>query len=482
MSVSTTKTKQMFRTDVSRGIILVDRKNDIIKGFSVVIKGVVKDERGEFDEDELKNIVTMGNKTKKGIKSRFGHPNMSVTALGTFLGRVKNFRLDKDIVRADLHIDPTAHKTPDGDLATYVMDLAKSDPDAFGTSMVIKWDPEFRVNKKGERLKDENDNELPPLIKVSQLWSVDVVDDPAANEGMFGNSFFSEDVMLSSNMTQFLNKFLDNPEAIDKTISFLQRYATNDGIERTNGSLDEIIDQLFHTARGNENGAPADIGSRAKIFGWYFKKSLECLNKGGDNFMTDEIKETKPETPKAEVKEEPKAKVKEAPKAEVKEAPKAEVKEAPKAEVKEAPKAEVKEAPKAEVKEAPTMGESDKKFSQKDMDLALDKAVKPLETKVQELNGTIKSLEADKEVDKRFSEKYANSYEDADIPEVKRILKKNLLGQSLTLEETELMIDKKIAPSELPGHTAPVVSGTGLSEARKSELRIMGGLKEPKKT
>ena len=127
-----------FRADIARGgDVRVNRKDEVIAGFAVVTKGVTHDERGEFDDVALDSVVEFGNQSKGGIKSRFGHPNMSSTALGTFLGRTKNFRRDGDVVRADLHIDRTAHETPDGDLAGYVMNLAESDPGAFGSSMVI---------------------------------------------------------------------------------------------------------------------------------------------------------------------------------------------------------------------------------------------------------------------------------------------------------------------------------------------------------
>lgn len=211
--------KDLFRADVARsGNVKIDRDSAVINGFAVVTKGVTKDSRGEFDDFSLDSVVELGNKVKTGVKSRFGHPNMSSTALGTFLGRVRNFRRDGDIVRADLHIDKTAFETPDGDLAGYALNLAESDPEMFGASMVIYWDEEKREGL------DANGNELPPFIRVTNLFSVDVVDDPAANNGLFGMPFFSESVRPSAEMTAFLDKFLNNPDAVEKTIGFLNRY------------------------------------------------------------------------------------------------------------------------------------------------------------------------------------------------------------------------------------------------------------------
>jgi len=230
---------KFFRTDVIRGPgVRINKEQNVIKGFSVVTKGITKDARGEFDDTALDTVVALGNEAKIGIKSRFGHPNMSSTALGTFLGRVKNFRREDDIVRADLYVDKTAFNTPDGDLGSYVMSLAKSDPDAFGTSMVIHWDSEK------QKEKDLEGDELPPFIRVKKLFSIDVVDDPAANDGLFGMPFFSDSVNPSFEMTSFLDKFLQQPEAVEGVVAFLDRYRVNKNIEQTQFNKQEEVIML----------------------------------------------------------------------------------------------------------------------------------------------------------------------------------------------------------------------------------------------
>jgi len=231
--------KDLFRTDIARsGNVGIDKDKAVIKGFAVVTKGITKDARGEFDDASLDTIVELGNKSKNGIKSRFGHPNMSSTALGTFLGRVRNFSRDGDIVRGDLHIDKTAFETPDGDLAGYVLNLAESDPEMFGASMVIYWDEEKREGM------DAQGNELPPFIRVSKLLSVDVVDDPAANDGFFGMPFFSESVRPSAEITAFLDKFLNNPDAVEKTIGFLNRYRVNKEVIEKRQEVKTMFEEL----------------------------------------------------------------------------------------------------------------------------------------------------------------------------------------------------------------------------------------------
>lgn len=287
--------KDLFRADVVRsGNVKIDRDSAVINGFAVVTKGVTKDSRGEFDDISLDSVVELGNKVKTGVKSRFGHPNMSSTALGTFLGRVRNFRRDGDIVRADLHIDKTAFETPDGDLAGYVLNLAESDPEMFGASMVIYWDEEKREGL------DANGNELPPFIRVTNLFSVDVVDDPAANNGLFGMPFFSESVRPSAEMTAFLDKFLNNPDAVEKTIGFLNRYRLNKEVqskpkeevltmhdltlEKLKEERKDIFDaahkQGFDAGVHDERGRTVAILKKAESFQGMSALALESVEQG----------------------------------------------------------------------------------------------------------------------------------------------------------------------------------------------------------
>ena len=267
------ETKKRLRLDIAQGIqeseTRVDREKGIIYGFAVVEKGILKDKRGEFNDEGLEIVAGLGNESNIGIKSRYGHPNMSNTALGTFLGRVKNFRKDEDVIRGDLHFDKTAYKTPNGDLASYVMGLAESDPDAFGASMVIECDFVKQLEEDGTAKKDEKGEKLVPLMMVTQLKTVDIVDDGAATSGMLGN-FFSDGVKPSAEMTNFLDKFLDNPEAVKKTMSFLERYANNtnklargegqgvDGPKQGDGGADNCVCPKCNYKAKHERGTPCN--------------------------------------------------------------------------------------------------------------------------------------------------------------------------------------------------------------------------------
>src|SRR5579859_1646018 len=136
----------------------VDRDKKVIYGAIVAEQGPFKDLRGEFDRQALQIIVGLMAQKPKGLKARFTHPSLSEDGLGTFLGRYYDPRLDTITrttedgkteqalaVRADLYLDPVAFSSPThGDLGTYVMDLAANDPTAFGNSLVLQVDQEYR--------------------------------------------------------------------------------------------------------------------------------------------------------------------------------------------------------------------------------------------------------------------------------------------------------------------------------------------------
>lgn len=188
----------------ARDALGVDRNARVIRGVIAAEEGPFKSEgRGEFDADGISSIVRLMREKPGGLKGRYTHPSLSADGLGTFLGRFRDARTDRAlrrpdgsparevaIARADLHLDPSAFATPNGDLGTYVMDLAESDPDAFGCSLVLRVEEKYRINEKGERLTDADGDELPPLWYPKVLHALDVVD-----EGDATHSFLSADLI-----------------------------------------------------------------------------------------------------------------------------------------------------------------------------------------------------------------------------------------------------------------------------------------------
>jgi len=159
-----------------------------IKNFAVITKGEALGHGAWVDDEFIAQVASELGQAKKGIKSRYTHPNQCGDSLSKGLGRVF-YRADGDgKVRGDLHFWKAAHKTPDGDLAGFLLDLATDDPEAFGASISFMRDAEAEemyATANPVSSDPANVNNY-PHVRLGQLRFVDIVDEPAANpDGLF---------------------------------------------------------------------------------------------------------------------------------------------------------------------------------------------------------------------------------------------------------------------------------------------------------
>lgn len=203
------KPLKRFRTAPARGgKPKVDREGGhygagLIRDAAAITRGEALGHYAWVDAFAVDQVVTFGNKARNGIKVRFTHPGLSADGMGTLLGRMKNFRKEGDRAIGDIHFQKSAHNTPDGDLAAYVMDMADEDPEAFGMSIVfdhnIGEEDRYEADHENEdgyfQSPDEDNENNYRHIRLAKLWASDVVDDPAANPaGLFrkGHSIADE--------------------------------------------------------------------------------------------------------------------------------------------------------------------------------------------------------------------------------------------------------------------------------------------------
>jgi len=192
----------LFRSTIAKGIKsdepAIDRWGGdggagLIRGVSIITRGEALGHGVWIDRDMLSQVKSSINAMKIGTKARFTHPGLSGDGLGKYLGRFKNARIDGDVVRADLHFAESAHETPDGDLAGYVMSLAEQDPEAFGASIAYEPDERAQTQFITEHEEDgvfvspdESNIKNLPHARMSKLRATDIVDEPAANpDGLF---------------------------------------------------------------------------------------------------------------------------------------------------------------------------------------------------------------------------------------------------------------------------------------------------------
>jgi len=191
---------EFFRAPVSKSKTLrVDRTGGydgagVIHGASVITRGEAEGHYMWIDNEFNAAVAKQLDAAKRGVKMRFTHPSLSGDGLGSFLGRAMDAKQVGDQVTADLHFSQTAHNTPDGDLANYVMDLAENDPEAFGMSIVFRHDRGAEDKHTANNENEDGDFTSPdpanksnlPHARLQSLKAVDVVDSPAANpSGLF---------------------------------------------------------------------------------------------------------------------------------------------------------------------------------------------------------------------------------------------------------------------------------------------------------
>ncbi len=231
----------------------VDRENGIIYGAAIVTAGEAKGHDVWLDQEFVENVARMGNEKRQGLHMRFGHPTMSSTALGTFLARAKNFRVDGAIARADMYLSASAKESPQGDLHKYVLTLAQDESDMFGTSIVFEPGESFT--------KDGDDREY---ATIDKLLAADVVDSPAANDGLFSQW---NQATLAGQVSEFLDThprvleiIHEHPEVIDDFMARYEAFRLSRGAPDTR-TEDAMATEILSPA--DEDLAQLDIAAEA---------------------------------------------------------------------------------------------------------------------------------------------------------------------------------------------------------------------------
>ncbi len=227
-------TERWYRAPIASGLAKdsqVDHEAGVLRGFVVIEEGEATGHGEEIDETTLRAIVELGNAPTHGVKMRFGHPGMSDDALGSFAGHATGFRLDDASVVGRVLADATfseSAKANPSNMVERILLRAKNEPHSFGNSVVIKRDLEFRIDSKGERLKDDDGDPLSPLVRPLALLASDLVDSPAATSALFSSDDLAgTGAELSAGVTEALDDILSRPDADQRMAAFFERFASS---------------------------------------------------------------------------------------------------------------------------------------------------------------------------------------------------------------------------------------------------------------
>jgi len=247
-----------------QGGISVNKEKGIIRNVAVVSVGTAKGHGVELDSEFIEETVRQGNEFRNGVKMRFGHPTMSSTALGTFLGRAKNFRVDNSgevpIARADAFLSTEAKDTPNGNLFDYVLGMADNESDAFGLSIVFKPGDKFQFDDDGVKKKDNFDPAKPTFIENDKFNFVDFVDDPAANASGLFSTFDS--TTIAGQVSEFLDThpmiwdvMKDRPDIFETFTARYNEYLQRKDTTTTDGFDAETINEELSAVADTHSGS-----------------------------------------------------------------------------------------------------------------------------------------------------------------------------------------------------------------------------------
>jgi hypothetical protein len=148
----------------------IDADKGIIFGVSVITVGEAAgcNSGTWIDKTTLSQINEVAKTYPDGIKVKLSQSKEHDGSAGQIVGVLKNFRVDGDQTRADLHLLQASEKR------AFVLEMAATMPSEFGLSVVIP--------KEFEKVGGKE------CLRCSEIYSVDLVEAPAANPtGLFSS-------------------------------------------------------------------------------------------------------------------------------------------------------------------------------------------------------------------------------------------------------------------------------------------------------
>lgn len=261
----------------------IDEENGIIKDVVMCQVGPAKGHGVHLEQEMIDQLAAYYNSNfgEKGLKSRFSHPSMSDSTMGTQLGIFKNVRVKDDKTVGDLHLLKSAEISPSKPgMRSWMLSMAKERPDFVMSSIVFstgevyqrKADGEKVVlrKRKGKTNEFESLNDHDPKLGNIYLglgengdWHyTDMVEAGAATDSLFAQSFNKDHFAVQA--VEFLQ---DHPEIYDflKTNpGKLVEFANKAGISLPNATPapENLFSQIKEYVFGKKEDIPTTDLSR----------------------------------------------------------------------------------------------------------------------------------------------------------------------------------------------------------------------------
>ena len=153
--------EQVISFSAAAGVI--DEANGIIRGVSLITEGVALGHKVVIDSKTLQQVKTAAESYAGGLKVNLNHNS----GAGDIVGYIDNFSIVGQKLIGDLNLlQSSPHRN-------YILEIANKIPDTFGLSIAFSGPSEMAADKKTM------------LQRCSEIYSVDIVSEPAANPAGF---------------------------------------------------------------------------------------------------------------------------------------------------------------------------------------------------------------------------------------------------------------------------------------------------------
>jgi len=142
----------------------IDAASGVIRGVSLISEGPALGHGVMIDRRTLEQVKAAAEQYAGGLKVKLDHNSSA----GDIIGYVSELRIEGTKLLGDLHLlQNSPHRA-------YVLEIAEKIPDTFGLSIAFSGPSELGADKKTV------------LQRCSEIYSVDLVSEPAANrDGLF---------------------------------------------------------------------------------------------------------------------------------------------------------------------------------------------------------------------------------------------------------------------------------------------------------
>jgi hypothetical protein len=153
--------EQVISFSAAAGVI--DEVKGIIRGVSLITEGVALGHKVVIDAKTLQQVKTAAESYAGGLKVNLNHNS----GAGDIVGYIDNFSIVGQKLIGDLNLlQSSPHRN-------YILEIANKIPDTFGLSIAFSGPSEMAADKKTM------------LQRCSEIYSVDIVSEPAANPAGF---------------------------------------------------------------------------------------------------------------------------------------------------------------------------------------------------------------------------------------------------------------------------------------------------------